>query len=263
MIILTGYKGFIGRNFHERLKELNDVVITVDSDTIEWLVYEFSEWEKVDLVIHQGALSSTIEKDLNKIHHYNVDLTVKLFEKCIKHQIPVKYASSASVYGNSSNRDINPLNYYAISKVQIDYWVQDHIDEFPLIQGFRYFNVYGDGEGDKGDQASPVSKFTKQVKETGEIKLFTGSKNFYRDFVCVDDLVEIVLNNKKESGIYDLGTSKPVSFWHVADCVKKKYNGEIKWIEFPQHLKGKYQGYTKALEEWDDYEFMTVEDYLK
>ena len=43
----------------------------------------------------------------------------------------------------------------------------------------------------------PVSKFTKQVKETGEIKLFTGSKNFYRDFVCVDDLVEIVLNNKE------------------------------------------------------------------
>ena len=79
----------------------------------------------------------------------------------------------------------------------------------------------------------------------------------------VDDLVEIVLNNKKESGIYDLGTSRPVSFWHVADCVKKKYNGEIKWVEFPQHLKGKYQGYTKALEEWDDYEFMTVEDYLK
>ena len=189
MIILTGYKGFIGRNFHERLKELDDVVITVDSDTIEWLVYEFSEWDKVDLVIHQGALSSTIEKDLNKIHHYNVDLTVKLFEKCIRHQIPVKYASSASVYGNSSNRDINPLNYYAISKVQIDYWVQDHINEFPLIQGFRYFNVYGDGEGDKGDQASPVSKFTKQVKETVEIKLFTGSKKFYRDFVCVDDLV--------------------------------------------------------------------------
>ena len=93
MIILTGYKGFIGRNFHERLKELDDVVITVDSDTIEWLVYEFSEWDKVDLVIHQGALSSTIEKDLDKIHYYNVDLTVKLFEKCIRHQIPVKYAS--------------------------------------------------------------------------------------------------------------------------------------------------------------------------
>ena len=263
MIILTGYKGFIGRNFHERLKELDDVVITVDSDTIEWLVYEFSEWDKVNLVIHQGALSSTIEKDLNKIHHYNVDLTVKLFEKCIRHQIPVKYASSASVYGNSSNRDINPLNYYAISKVQIDYWVQDHINEFPLIQGFRYFNVYGDGEGDKGDQASPVSKFTKQVKETGKLKLFEGSDNFYRDFVCVDDIVYLVLNNRKRSGIYDLGTSNPVSFQHVAECVAKKYNGEIEYVPFPDHLKGKYQDYTRARGEWGDYIFTTVERYLK
>lgn len=263
MIILTGYKGFIGRNFHERLKELDDVVITVDSDTIEWLVYEFSEWDKVDLVIHQGALSSTIEKDLNKIHYYNVDLTVKLFEKCIRHQIPVKYASSASVYGNSSNRDINPLNYYAISKVQIDYWVQDHIDEFPLIQGFRYFNVYGDGEGDKGDQASPVSKFTKQVKETGKLKLFEGSDNFYRDFVCVDDIVHLVLNNRKRSGIYDLGTSNPVSFQHVAECVAKKHNGEIEYVPFPDHLKGKYQDYTRARGEWGDYIFTTVERYLK
>ena len=208
-------------------------------------------------------MSSTIEKDLNKIHHYNVDLTVKLFEKCIRHQIPVKYASSASVYGNSSNRDINPLNYYAISKVQIDYWVQDHINEFPLIQGFRYFNVYGDGEGDKGDQASPVSKFTKQVKETGKLKLFEGSDNFYRDFVCVDDIVHLVLNNRKRSGIYDLGTSNPVSFQHVAECVAKKYNGEIEYVPFPDHLKGKYQDYTRARGEWGDYIFTTVERYLK
>ena len=167
MIILTGHRGFIGRNFKKRLEELDDIdaIITVDIDTIDWLVNEFSEWDKVDLVIHQGALSSTIEKDLNKIHHYNVDLTVKLFEKCIKHQIPVKYASSASVYGNSTNRDINPLNYYAISKVQIDYWVQDHIDEFPLIQGFRYFNVYGPREPVKGLYAPVVGLFLKQFQK--------------------------------------------------------------------------------------------------
>tara|TARA_R100001460_G_C3547476_1_gene174922 strand:+ start:701 stop:1483 length:783 start_codon:yes stop_codon:yes gene_type:complete len=260
MIILTGHKGFVGRNF---LKNLEGEVIKVDKELIDWLVDEFDQWDKVDMVIHQGAISSTVETDLNKIHRYNVDLTVKLFQKCIEYGIPVKYASSASVYGNSTERNINPLNYYALSKVQIDYWVEDHIKDFSLIQGFRYFNVYGDGEDDKGDQASPVSKFTKQVKETGKIKLFTGSKNFYRDFICVDDLVDIVLNNTKESGIYDLGTSEPVSFWHVADCVKRKYNGDIDWIEFPKHLKGKYQGYTKAFEEWDDYKFITVEDYLK
>tara|TARA_Y100000361_G_scaffold32539_1_gene27221 strand:- start:308 stop:1096 length:789 start_codon:yes stop_codon:yes gene_type:complete len=262
MIIVTGSKGFIGRNFLKAFEDTDDVIIPVDSDIIEWMVDGFKDWHKVDLVIHQGAISSTVEKDIDKIHYYNVHLTLKLFEKCIKYGIPVKYASSASVYGNLQGV-FNPLNYYAISKLQIDYWVQDNIDEFSLIQGFRYFNVYGDGEGDKGDQASPVSKFTKQVKETGKLKLFEGSDNFYRDFVCVDDIVHLVLNNRKRSGIYDLGTSDPVSFQHVAECVAKKYNGEIEYVPFPDHLKGKYQDYTRARGEWGDYIFTTVERYLK
>ena len=262
MIIVTGSKGFIGRNFLKAFEDTDDVIIPVDSDIIEWMVDGFKDWHKVDLVIHQGAISSTVEKDIDEIHYYNVHLTLKLFEKCIKYGIPVKYASSASVYGNLQGV-FNPLNYYAISKLQIDYWVQDNIDEFSLIQGFRYFNVYGDGEGDKGDQASPVSKFTKQVKETGKLKLFEGSDNFYRDFVCVDDIVHLVLNNRKRSGIYDLGTSNPVSFQHVAECVAKKYNGEIEYVPFPDHLKGKYQDYTRARGEWGDYIFTTVERYLK
>jgi ADP-L-glycero-D-manno-heptose 6-epimerase len=54
-----------------------------------------------------------------------------------------------------------------------------------------------------------------------------------------------------------------VSFQHVAECVAKKYNGDINYIPFPDHLVGKYQDYTKAKCEWGDYEFMTVEDYLK
>ena len=40
-------------------------------------------------------------------------------------------------------------------------------------------------------------------------------------------------------------------------------NGEIEYVPFPTHLKGKYQTYTKAKNEWDDFRFMTIEDYLK
>jgi ADP-L-glycero-D-manno-heptose 6-epimerase len=173
----------------------------------------------------------------------------------------MKYASSASVYGNTSDI-INPLNYYAITKVIGDYWVQDHMDEFELVQGFRYFNVYGDGEDHKEDQASPVSKFTKQIKEEGKLKLFEGSDKFLRDFVCVDDVVDIVLNNDKPSGIYDLGTSNPTSFQEVAELVAKKYDGTIEYIPFPEHLEGKYQTYTCAKKEWD-HEFITVKEYLQ
>ena len=158
---------------------------------------------------------------------------------------------------------INPLNYYAITKVITDYWVQDHMDEFELVQGFRYFNVYGEGEDHKGNQASPVQTFTEQVKETGKLKLFKGSDKFKRDFICVDDVVDIVLNNDKPSGIYDLGTSKPISFQEVANLIATKYNGEIEYIPFPDHLKGKYQAHTCAHDEWGDYKFKTVEAYVK
>lgn len=258
MIILTGSKGFIGQNF---LKHLNGTVIEVEKENAKSFLENFNQWDKVSLIIHQGAISSTTEKDISTLHYYNVEFTLKLFQYAIRYQIPVKYASSASVYGNTQG-EINPLNYYAISKLQIDYFVYDNLNKFSYIQGFRYFNVYGKGESHKKDQASPISKFTNQIKETGKLKLFEGSNNFFRDFVCVDDIVKVVMSNNKSSGIYDLGTSKPVSFQDVAECVIKKEGGEIEYIPFPNHLKGKYQNYTCAKKEFD-YDFISVTDYLR
>jgi len=258
MILLTGYSGFIGKKF---IKHLNDVLL-IEKDNAFHFLETFDEWDKVDLIVHQGAISSTIEKDIRKIYQNNVEFTLCLLEKAIQYQIPIKYASSASVYGNSLG-EINPLNQYAISKLQIDYWVLDNLEKFSFIQGFRYFNVYGNGEKHKGNQASPVSKFAEEIKETGKLNLFEGSDRFLRDFVCVDDVVNIVLYNKVGSGIYDLGTGSPVSFQHVAELVAKKENGTINTVPFPDHLKGKYQTYTCADMSWlDDYKFITIEDYL-
>jgi len=265
MIIVTGSKGFIGKKF---LEKLGEDVVTVEKNDSWHFRQTFSDWRKVKLILHQGAISDTTCTNLKAINHFNVEFTEWIFEQAIRYEIPIKYASSASVYGKMLTGVINPLNYYAISKVIMDYWVQDHMDEFKLVQGFRYFNVYGEGENHKNDQASPVHKFSKQIEETGKLKLFEGSDKFLRDFVCVDDVVDIVLNNDKPSGIYDLGTSNPVSFQHVAECVAKKYGGEIEYIPFPDHLKGKYQVYTCASMDWlklNDlpYHFITVEDYLK
>ena len=261
MIILTGYNGFIGKAFAESTDPEN--LYRVEAEGAFKFLEEYEDWDNVELILHQGAISSTIETDVEKIYKYNIDFSIKLFEKAIEYKIPVKYASSASVYGKMLTGIINPLNFYAISKVTVDYWVQDHIDEFLLVQGFRYFNVYGKGEDHKGNQASPVQKFTEQIKEDGKLKLFEGSHKFQRDFICVDDIVNIVLDNDKPSGIYDLGTSNPTSFQELAELIATKYNGGIEYIPFPDHLKGKYQAYTCAEEEWGDYEFKTGRNYVE
>lgn len=262
MIVLTGSKGFIGKKF---ISKLNQPIIEVEQENAYKFVSGFDKWDQVSLVIHQGAISSTVEKNIRTLYHNNVAFTLFLFEKAIQYGIPVKYASSASVYGNQTKKlkIINPLNHYAITKLQIDYFVLDNLDKFSSVQGFRYFNVYGEGEEHKGDQASPVSKFTKQIRETGKLKLFKGSDKFLRDFISVDDVVDVVLRNQQPSGVYDLGTGFPISFQEVAELVAEKEKGEIEYIDFPEHLKGKYQDYTCADMKWiGDYKFKSVADYL-
>tara|TARA_R100001443_G_scaffold39054_1_gene52512 strand:- start:4828 stop:5679 length:852 start_codon:yes stop_codon:yes gene_type:complete len=258
MNIVTGAGGFIGKHFVKSLEN----VLEIDLDNCDIFLKDFNKWDEVDMIIHQGALSSTTNKDLGMIHKYNVDYSIKLFEKAIEYGIPVKYASSASVYGNQKGI-INPLNYYALSKVTVDYWVLDNIDKFKHIQGFRYFNVYGSGEYHKGTMASLVSQFQWQ-SSVGSIHPFEGSDEIYRDYVWVGDLVNVVLSNTAGSGIYDLGTGSPTAIGTVAQLVSLKTGCQSIPIPFPPPLKGKYQYYTIADMSWlKDYKFKTIKEYLQ
>ena len=95
------------------------------------------------------------------------------------------------------------------------------------------------------------SEFKKQLEETGKIKLFEGSKEFYRDFVSVEEVIEkkfYCLENKP-SGVYDIGTAKPKSFYDVAIeiCGSDDY---IEWVPMPDNLKEHYQKYTCANMDW-------------
>lgn len=256
MNIVTGYMGFIASHICDRI---SDIFAVEQNDCFEFL-QNFKDWSKVKFIYHLGAISDTTCTDVAKIYKYNIDFSLQLFEKAIEYQIPIRYASSASVYGNTYG-SINPLNHYAMSKASIDLWVEENMHRFKHIQGLRFFNVYGDGEEHKGNQASPVSKFRKEIKERGTISIFEDSESYYRDFICVEDVVEIMVNNNLNSGIYDLGTGNPTSFKTVAKLIQRKYGGEIKIIPFPKHLEGKYQTSTKAKEVFR-HPFKSVPEWL-
>ena len=262
MILLTGFDGFIGNNFRNELEKKHNVLLIEKKDCFNFL-QEFKNWSKLSLVIHQGAISNTRETDWSKLEKYNVDFSINLFKKVSKYKIPIRYASSASVYGNSQPK-VNPLNLYAKSKLKLDNWVLDNIDSFHNIQGLRYFNVYGNYEQNKIKlgQASPISKFIFDSKNLKKIKIFNGSEDIFRDFIFVKDIVEIVLNNNRESGIFDLGSCFTYSFEEVAKLIQKKYGGEIINIEFPAELKKNYQFYTKSNDKWEGFKFTKIEEYL-
>lgn len=255
MKLITGHKGFIGQNLTKRFDNFWGI-----ERSMVWSYIDGAPWDKITEIWHLGAISDTTCTDLELIHFYNVKMSLLLFEKAIEYKIPVKYASSASVYGSTIGM-INPLNHYAMSKATLDLWVKDNIDRFSKIQGYRFFNVYGDHEDHKGNQASPVHTFTKQAKETGVVKLFEHSWEYERDFVWVEDVIDCMMKDKP-SGIYDVGTSEPVSFDDVGHLIADKYNAKIEYIPFPNKLKGKYQTYTCARKDFD-HKFIGVQEFLQ
>ena len=261
MIVVTGSKGFVGRAFLERLTR---PVLGVDFEDCEEFMQDFRDWNEVKLVVHQGAISDTSFKDPDKLRRFNVDYSIDLISLATTKGIPIKYASSASVYG-SKNADFSELTPYAKSKLLVDQWVLENLNRFDsLVQGFRYFNVYGPGEESKAlrRQASPVSTFIAAAEEGRSIKVFEGSEGFMRDFVFVGDIVDVVLGNREGSGVYDLGSGTPLSFLDVANIVADKYVVSVETIPFPEDLKSGYQTYTKSQGKWE-HEFKAVEDYVK
>jgi len=268
-ILLTGYKGFIGQNMLKYIKNNTDWEV----DTFEWGEY----WPGVfgyDWVIHLGAISSTTEKDIEKVLHQNYDFSKKLFDECKTFGVNLQYASSASVYGQltefTEDSNLDPITPYAWSKYLFERYALDH-ESGNIVQGFRYFNVYGDHEDHKGNQASPVHQFVKQVKDTGKIKIFDDSENYFRDFICVEDVCRIhveFIERITDSGIWNLGTGKATSFAKVADYVIKNYGGKIKYVMMPDNLKRSYQYYTcsdntKLEDTLGKQYWISIKDFLK
>jgi len=246
-VLVTGHEGFIGQNLVKYIYNNTDWHV----DVYDWNSGVLPSIMEQDWVIHIGAISSTTERDLDKVMRQNYDFTRQLFNACKTYGVNLQYSSSASLYGMGTDftetAQLDPRTPYAWSKYLCEYYHRQH-QGGNIAQGFRYFNVYGNHEEHKGSQGSPVSQFSRQA-QTGNIKLFHNSNEYLRDFVAVEDVCRIhveYIKQVKKSGIWNLGTGKTTSFQDIADLISKKYNSSIEYIDMPEILKSSYQKYTCA-----------------
>lgn len=278
MIVVTGGAGMIGSNIVRGLNQrgLRDILVVDDlkegskfvnladlditdyMDKEDFLAHIMSDVDMGDIeaIFHEGACSSTTERDGNFLMANNYQYSKTLLHYCLDMQIPFLYASSAAVYGGRNAEFIElrqyerPLNAYGYSKMLFDHYVRQVL---PVAEsqvcGLRYFNVYGPREGHKGEMSSVAFHLNSQLKNGEKLKLFEGSDQFKRDFIHVDDVVTVNLWFWEQgiSGIFNCGTGKPESFQAVADAVIKYYKeGQVQMVPFPEKLKGCYQTYTCA-----------------
>ncbi|XKM13811.1 ADP-glyceromanno-heptose 6-epimerase [Orbaceae bacterium ac157xtp] len=277
MIVVTGGAGFIGSNIVKGLNEqgYTDILVVddltdgtkfanlVDLDIADYMdkdefILQIVSGESldIDVIFHQGACSATTEWNGKFMMDNNYEYSKDLLHYCLDFGIPFLYASSAATYGGRNELFVEdrayekPLNVYGYSKFLFDQYVRRIL---PIAQsqvcGFRYFNVYGPRENHKGSMASVAYHLNDQICKGEKPKLFEGSDNFKRDFIYVDDVVAVNLWFWKhaKSGVFNCGTGRAESFQAVADAVLNYHKkGEIEYIPFPEHLKGRYQGYTQA-----------------
>jgi ADP-L-glycero-D-manno-heptose 6-epimerase len=235
---------------------------------------EFPDWldehaQKVQFVFHIGARTRTNEFDWDVLNHLNVDYSKRLWNTCTQFSIPLIYASSAATYGSGEfgfddspevRSRLKPMNPYGESKQLFDLWAEERASEGqhpPFWAGFKFFNVFGPNEYHKGRMASVVFHAFNQIKEKGEVSLFKSYREDYqdggqrRDFVYVKDVLNVLIHfmeNRKNSGIYNLGSGQAHTFLELATAVFEALNQvpNIKYVEMPEDIRGNYQYFTEA-----------------
>ena len=108
-ILVTGHKGFIGSNMVKALATNHEI------STYEW-GDELPPIKGLDWVMHIGAISSTTERNIEKIMAQNVDSSVWFLQECAKHNVNLQYSSSASVYGQRQQfKETSPLDHACVN----------------------------------------------------------------------------------------------------------------------------------------------------
>jgi len=285
MIIVTGGAGFIGSNLIKGLnnngeenilivdhlgegkkyKNLLDIQFFDYSDKEDFIKNIISgkfDNEKIKAIFHLGACTDTMNYNVRYMVLNNYEYSKTLLNFCLKKNISFIYASSASVYGNGKNGFIEKekcetaINPYAFSKLLFDRYVRKILYKSKSqVVGLRYFNVFGPKEYHKEKMASVIYQFYSQLKKTGIINLFKGIDGYKdgeqkRDFIYVDDVVKVNLffyKHPNKSGIFNCGTGNAMTFNFLANkLIEENKTGKIKYIDFPEKLKDKYQNFTKA-----------------
>lgn len=220
-----------------------------------------------------GAISTTVERDVDLIVRNNFRLSVDLWDWCASNGVPFIYASSAATYGDGKNgfedsfdqaalADLRPLNPYGWSKHLFDRWVfaeqQAGRVQPPNWAGLKFFNVYGPNEYHKGGQRSVAVQLFEQISNSGVARLFKSDNPTYadggqvRDFVWVGDCASVVLwlldSDVAHNTVFNVGSGTARTFEDKAritfDLLGK--SASIDYIDLPENLRGKYQYFTLA-----------------
>ena len=245
--VITGGAGFIGSHIAKHLVEKNHDVTVIDnlsrgrlenlSKIKEEIVFrkmdilDFDSLKDVisnsDGIFHQAALTSVPESFLQKEKYHNVNVkgTENIFKLAKEFRKKVVYASSSSIYGNTTtipiheNSEKNPINPYGVTKLDDEKLAKKYHNLGLSVIGLRYFNVYGIGQ--TNDYAGVITKFINQINLNKSPIIF-GDGTHTRDFISVEDIAKanlLSMESNTDFSFLNIGTGISTSIKELAELM--------------------------------------------
>jgi UDP-glucose 4-epimerase len=258
-ILVTGAAGFIGSAIAKRLLTEGHNVVTVDNlstgkeevipegcvfikgDVFDPVLISKLELYHFDIIIHFAGQSSgevSFEDPVYDIKT-NTQSTIMLLDLARKSGCKeFIYASSMSIYGDHEDPFVNesnltiPKSFYAIGKMASEHYLRVFSSYGIKTTALRLFNVYGIGQNLDNLKQGMASIFLAQALNDKHI-FVKGSKDRFRDFINVDDVVESVMltigRNKGDNfDYYNVSNGKKITVEMIVDLIKANLPYEIK-----------------------------------
>jgi UDP-glucose 4-epimerase len=206
----------------------------VEMDLSDPAQYRRLERVPLDAVFHLAAQASGEASFADPWQDYNshVTATFLLLDLCRRRGVRrFLYASSMSVYGDPQYLPVDelhptaPKSYYGAGKLAAEAYVRLHSTLGLNATIFRMFSVYGPNQNLANKMQGMVSIYLSFMLENQPI-VVKGSKDRFRDFIYIDDVVQAWLLAWENAGTfgktYNLGTGRRTTvealLRHLTEC---------------------------------------------
>ena len=256
--LVTGAAGFIGSRIAAALLQRGCEVVTIDNlstgkrenvpdgcvliegDVFARKIIDSLEQHRFDGILHIAGQSSGEVSFDDPVYDLqtNAQSTLMLLDYAKKTGCRnFLYASSMSTYGDHENPLVDeesktqPKSFYAVGKLASENYMRIFTGFGIQCTALRFFNVYGVGQNMDNLRQGMASIFLAMALKDRHV-LVKGSKDRFRDFVYIDDVVDAVLKAlHREQGeafeVYNVSTGIPQTVETIIETIRKVLPYEV------------------------------------
>lgn len=265
--LVTGGCGFIGSHLVEALVAKGDRVRVMDNLStgrrdnlatgVELLVGDVADQEMAahaavgtDGIFHLAAVASVerCREEWVASHRSNLTGTIAVFDAARRQRapLPVVYASSAAVYGDSEQLPLReserprPLSAYGVDKLAGELHGQVAWSVHGVRNtGLRFFNVYGPRQDPTSPYSGVIAIFAGRLAQRRPIEIF-GDGRQTRDFVFVGDAVAHLLAamecSRAGAQVFNVCTGRAISVLDLAQTMARSMGEEARLLQLPKRV---------------------------